>query len=139
MITLPSIRGFPKKVNINKKLIKWDDPSASSAQFKTKKFLKDYWAPDRVCEEFIIPGSRLRIDFINFSKKIVIEVSGQQHEKFVKFYHKNRLNFLSSVKRDMQKIDWVESKMKFKFIEIYDNEVDMLSENFFLERFDINL
>lgn len=138
-MTIPSIRGFPRKININKYLIDWEKPSASDAQFKTKLFLKEYWSADRVCEEFLIPGSRLRIDFINFSKKIVLEVSGQQHEKYVKFYHKNRLNFLSSVKRDMQKIDWVENKIKFKFLEIYDSEVKELSLSFILNKFKIDL
>lgn len=136
---IPNINGKSKNINISKYLIDWNKASASIAQTNAKKFLQKYWSADRVCEEFRVPGSRLRIDFINFSKKIVLEVSGQQHEKFVEFYHKNRLNFLKSIKRDVKKLDWVENIICFKFLEITDKEASTLTEEFFLTTLGVKL
>jgi hypothetical protein len=125
---IPTINGARKvNVNLSRYKIKWDDYRASKAQSAAKAFLKPYWLADQVCEEFKVPGSKLRIDIINFSKKIVVEVSGQQHEGYVKFFHKNRLGFLKSVKRDFKKMDWVKRFMEFRFVEIYDHEVEGLT------------
>jgi predicted adenine nucleotide alpha hydrolase (AANH) superfamily ATPase len=39
-------------------------------------------------------------------KKICLEVHGEQHYKFVPFYHSTMLNFLKSQKRDKEKLEW---------------------------------
>lgn len=135
---LSNIKGRPTKITHTKYSIKWDNPSRSIAQFNTKQFFKNYWLTDVVCEEFKIPGSKLRIDLINFTKKIVVETSGRQHEKFVKFFHKNRVGFLKSIKRDFKKINWIESN-GFTFLEIYDSEVKDLSADFLAEKFNLIL
>jgi hypothetical protein len=129
---IPNISGVREvNVNLSKYKVKWDEFRASGAQSRAKQFFKPWWVADQVCEEFKIPGSRLRIDLINFSKRIVVEISGQQHEKFVKFYHKNRQGFLKSIKRDFKKINWVKNIMGFNFVEVYDSEVDDLSVSYF--------
>ena len=138
MTILLDIRGKPKKISISKYAVKWDKKIGSNAQFLTKQFIKNYWNGETVCEEFIIPGTRLRVDLINFSRKIAIEVSGSQHENFNKFFHKNRIGFIKSIKRDFQKIDWLEMN-GFKLAEIYDYEVKNLDKAFFKNKFDISL
>jgi hypothetical protein len=135
---LLDIKGRQRKVYPSKYKIDWNSKRASEPQFRTKLFLKEFWLGDTVCEEFIIPGSRLRIDLINFSKMIAVEVSGQQHESFSKFFHKTRIGFIKSIKRDFQKIKWLESN-NIKLIELYDYETTNLSREQIEKKFNITL
>lgn len=50
----------------------------------------------------------LYLDFYLPLKKICFEVHGEQHYKFIPFYHTNMLNFLKSQKRDLEKKEWCE-------------------------------
>jgi len=136
-MVLFDIRGKPRKVHLSNR-IKWNVKRASDAQYRAKLFLKEFWEQDSVFEEFVIPGSRLRVDFINFTKKIAVEVSGRQHEEFNKFFHKNRIGFIKSVKRDFQKIKWLEIN-DIKLIEIYDHETFNLNKKEIEEKFSITL
>jgi hypothetical protein len=69
---------------------------------------------------------------------IAVEVSGQQHESFSKFFHKTRIGFIKSIKRDFQKIKWLESN-NINLIEIYDYETLDLSKNKIEKKFNISL
>ena len=135
---LLDIRGRERKISASKYRIEWDKERASVPQYRAKQFLKKFWIGDTVCEEFIIPGSRLRIDLINFSKMIAVEVSGQQHESFSKFFHKTRIGFIKSIKRDFQKIKWLEIN-NIKLVEIYDYETLGLNKKEIEKKFDITL
>jgi len=135
---LLDIRGRERKISPSKYRIEWEKERASVPQYRTKQFLKEFWLGDTVCEEFIIPGSRLRIDLINFSKMIAVEVSGQQHESFSKFFHKTRIGFIKSIKRDFQKIKWLEIN-NIKLVEIYDCETLGLNKKEIEKKFDIAL
>jgi len=139
MTIIPNISGKPRSVNLAKYRVDWASKRASNAQFKAKQFFKQFWYADQVLEEMVIPGTRLRLDLVNLTKKIVVEVSGAQHETFVKFYHKNRLGFLKSVKRDFKKINWVEKHLCFTFLEIYDTEVDDLTVDGIEKKFGIKI
>ena len=104
--------------NVNKYLIDWDKKSRSKIQFKTKQFLKEYWENHIVYEEFPVYGTRLKVDILNATKKIAVEVNGSQHSSFNKFFHGNsRQKFLQSIKRDCKKLDWLEVN-GFEVIEI---------------------
>ena len=104
--------------NAKKYLIDWDSKSRSKFQKSVKDFLKPYWQNDIVFEELKVVGSRLSLDFYNANKKIAIEVQGQQHTKFVKHFHGNRLKFLDQLKRDKKKLDFCENN-GIKLVEIY--------------------
>ena len=112
--------------NYKKKLIKWDDKSRSNFQFETKQFLKQFWKKHIVFEEFVIPKTRLSLDFFNFSENIAIEVQGPQHLKYNKFFHGNtNYKYLSQLKRDQEKLDFCE-EYDIKLIEIYSkNELNL--------------
>lgn len=63
----------------------------------------------QVLEEVPIPLRRsesLYLDFYLPLKRVCIEVHGEQHYKFVPFYHSNMLAFLKSQKRDREKQEW---------------------------------
>ena len=136
---LLNIYGRLERRNVNKYLIKWDKPSRSKIQFKVKQFLKKYWRSCVVYEEFPVYGSRMKVDILNATKKIAIEVNGAQHSKYNKFFHANsRINYLNSIKRDFKKLEWLESN-DYNLIEIDYNEVDSLSVDFFKKKFNLVL
>ena len=81
----------------------------------------------------------MKVDILNATNKIAIEVQGLQHEQFNKFFHKNsRTNYLEGIKRDYQKGRWLEQN-NFKLVEIRQEEVDDLSVEFFMEKFQVLL
>ena len=134
-----NIYGRLERRNVNKYLIKWDKPSRSKIQFKVKQFLKKYWRSCVVYEEFPVYGSRMKVDMLNATKKIAIEVNGAQHSNYNKFFHANsRINYLNSIKRDFKKLEWLE-KNDYNLVEINYDEIDSLSVNFFKKKFNLAL
>lgn len=133
------IHGRPRSRMVSKYLIDWEKKSKSKLQFNVKQFLKSYWQNHIVYEEFPVYGTRLKVDFINMTKKMAVEVHGPQHESFNKFFHGNsRAKYLASIKRDAQKAEWLE-KNNFIFIEIYDKDIDNLSRQFIEKTYNISL
>lgn len=114
--------------NAKKYLIDWRKKTRSKFQDEVKRFLLKYWKDDVVFEELRLVETRLTFDFFNANKKIAIEVQGQQHTKFIPFFHGNRNKFLQQLKRDSKKYDFCEMN-GIKLIEIYD--VKELTKEFF--------
>lgn len=130
-----------KCINIAvKNNINWEIQLASKLQFKTKLFLKLFWENDAVIEEFYIPGSKLRLDLFNTTKKIAIEVSpASTHEKYSPFFDKgNRFNFLKKIKADESKRNWCKVN-NIKLAELNDSDIKNLSKELFEEKFEIYL
>jgi len=133
------VRGNPRSKNVERFRIDWDKPSRSNIQFHVKQFLKPYWAGHVLYEEFPVYGTKLKVDIINFTRRIAIEVHGDQHFKFNKHFHNgSRTNWLNSIKRDDQKLVWLE-KNNIQVIEILQDEAPNVSEEFFLQKFGISL
>ena len=124
--------------NVNRFLIKWNGKSKSLLQSRTKKFLKPFWEQFIVYEEFPVYGTLLKVDILNASLRIAIEVQGQQHTEFHYFHNKSPNTYLQSIKRDVKKLEWLE-KNKFHIVEINFDEVDILSKSFFKDKFNITL
>lgn len=125
--------------NVSQYLIDWEAASRSKVQFNTKRFLKQYWKNHIVYEEFPVFGSRLKVDIVNATLRIAVEVHGKQHSAYNKFFHgDSRLNYLKSIKRDVAKEKWL-SLNKFQLVEIYEDEVKNLTEQFFVDKFNIKL
>lgn len=132
-----NINGKLTNKNVSKYKIDWDGASASNLQFNAKQFFKFYWQNHVVYEEFPVYGTRLRVDIINFTKKIAVEVHGQQHFQFNKFFHNNsRAKYLDSIKRDWEKTEWLELN-KVKLIELEEKDMNDLSVKYLQEKFDI--
>ncbi len=125
-----TLHGSEKRVpKIRKYIIDWEKSSRSKIQFNTKQFLKDFWFNHVVFEEFPVAGTKLSLDFYNASKKIAVEVQGQQHRKYVPFFHGNhKMNYIDQLRRDKQKSDFCDIN-DIKLIEIY--ESDVLNKSFF--------
>jgi hypothetical protein len=136
---LINLRGKLVSRTVTRYLIKWDGRSRSKVQFKVKQFLKPFWKNHVCYEEFPVFGSRMKVDLLNATRKLAVEVHGSQHETFNRFFHDNsRVNFLKSIGRDNTKLEWL-TLNGFTLIEIYEHEADKLTVGFFKEKFNINL
>lgn len=124
--------------NVSKYLIDWDDKSKSKLQFQVKQFLKPFWKGLIVYEEFPVYGTLLKVDLLNATLKIAIEVNGPQHGEFHYFHNNSPNTYLKSIKNDYKKSEWL-VKNNFQFVEINHDEVNILSKNFFKDKFNIIL
>lgn len=135
---LKNVYGKLVTKNVSRYLIKWDGASKSKIQFKVKQFLKPYWRGLVVYEEFPVYGTLLKVDLLNATLRIAIEVHGPQHGEFHYFHNNSPNAYLGSIKRDYQKSEWLVTN-EFQFIEINYDEVDTLSVGFFQEKFGLKL
>ena len=136
---LYNIKGKLQSKSVTKYLIKWSKKSRSKLQFNVKQFFKDYWKNHIVYEEFPVYGTRLKVDIINVTKKIAVEVNGPQHDSFNKFFHGNsRAKYLESIKRDVLKAKWLESN-GFIIMQIYEKELKLLSPQYLEELYHISI
>lgn len=127
------VRIPPSKLRVD-----WDAKCRSNFQYEVKQWLRRYWLNDRCSEEYMIPGSRLFLDLVNWTQRIIVEVNGSQHNNFNEFFHNGaRANFLSQIQRDSKKRDWAESN-KLQFIEIYPEDLP-LTLSFFKDKYNIDL
>ena len=134
---LYNIHGKLVSKNVSKYLIKWNAKSRSNIQFDTKQFLKKYWSNQIVYEEFPVYGTRMKVDILNATKKIAIEVQGRQHTNFNKFFHNNsRLKYLQSIKRDYEKYAWLKMN-SFEVLEIKKEDIENLSKEYIFQTFNI--
>lgn len=120
-------------VNTDDYRIDWDK-QVSKPQKKVKDILKSIWEFDAVYEELFIPGSKKRIDLLNYTKKIVVEVSpSSTHEKFNSFMHGSRSGFLKTQQTDNKKLEWAH-KNGFTFIKLNDFDIKNISVDYFLAK-----
>lgn len=83
----------------------------SSLHLQARGLITKIYPTMQILEEVPIPlrrGETLYLDFYIPLKKVCIEVHGEQHYKFIPFYHSTVLNFLKSQKRDREKREWCE-------------------------------
>jgi hypothetical protein len=124
---------------VSKYRIKWGGKSRSKVQFRAKQFFKKYWSTHIVYEEFPVFGSLMKVDIVNATKKIAVEINGDQHGEFNEFFHRgSREIFRQSMNRDDAKLKWLE-RNGFKVIEVNEDEVDKLSPALIKEMFGIDI
>lgn len=133
-----------KEVNVNtsKYFIEWNK-KVSSPQKMVKDALYPFWQSHSVLEEFLIPGSLLRIDILNTTLRLAIEVSpSSTHTKKNKFFHKSDEAFLSMIDNDAKKRVWIKDN-NFILIELMDEELKEIKEGkikkLFLDKYGIVL
>ena len=136
---LYNIAGKLAYKSVNKYRIEWEKECRSNIQFEVKQFFKPYWISHICYEEFPVYGTRMKVDMINMTKRIAVEVQGAQHESFNKFFHGNsRANYLKSIKRDYHKAVWLENN-NFKLLEITAEDLASLSRGYILEKFEVSI
>ena len=125
--------------SVTKYRIKWDAECRSNFQYEVKQFFNTYWYGQICYEEFPVYGTRMKVDLINMTKRIAVEVQGAQHEEFNKFFHNNsRANYLKSITRDHDKIVWLENN-NFKILEIFEADLASLSKEYIFDKFEISI
>lgn len=133
-----TLTGKLKDIPVHKHLIDWSGDSLSHFQEDVKDFMYPYWKHDVVCEELPVAGTKMRLDIINLTRRIIIEVNGIAHlDPQSHFHNGSRINWLNQVKRDMAKHRWAEIN-GYKLVEIEPEDMP-LTKSFFKERYDIDL
>jgi hypothetical protein len=135
---LYNVRGKLMTKKVSPYLIVWDGPSKSKIQFQVKQFLKPFWSGHICYEEFPVYGTLLKVDLLNATYRIAVEVQGPQHSEFHYFHGGDPFKYLESVKNDVKKLEWLE-KNEFKFVEINFDEIELLSKEFFKTKFGVIL
>ena len=136
---LYDISGKLRYKSVQKYRIKWDGECRSNLQYEVKQFFKNYWSGQICYEEFPVYGTRMKVDMINMTKRIAVEVQGAQHDSFNKFFHNNsRANYLSSIKRGYDKRVWLESN-DFKVLEVFEEDLPSLSKKYIMQKFEISI
>lgn len=86
-----------------------DERNRSKYHLAARQLLTQLFPTDRVLEEVPLPGSGgLTADFLIPAEKLIIEVHGEQHYKYVMHFHGSLLGFIAARKRDMNKKRWCE-------------------------------
>ena len=86
-----------------------DEVERSQLHLEVRKFLREAYPFDRILEEVYLPGSDgLTADFVIPTRKLMVEAHGEQHYKFIPFFHGTIHGFLASKKRDNDKRQWAE-------------------------------
>lgn len=131
-MTFFDLKGRRKTVKTpTKYLIDWEGKSLSKFQKAAKDFLYDYWHNMYVFEEFPLVGTRQHFDIFNATQRIILELDGPQHNKFVPFFHGNRLKFTEQIKRDLMKDEFCE-RNNITLVRI--NNVSEINEQFFADQ-----
>lgn len=121
----------------NKYKIDWDKPAPSKIAQEVQNFLKENAKNYIWFTEYTVPTTRLRIDYLCPNIKIAIEVHGDQHENFIKFFHKTRSGYLAHIKRDIKKEKFLQEN-NYTLVIIYKKDLP-LSKEFFLKTYNINI
>lgn len=104
-------------------LIHWKKPSRSKIQFRCKQLLEPIWRADVVFEEFPVFGTRMKVDIVNVTRHIAIEVQGRQHDKLVPYFHGDKYGWGDSIDRDEKKAQWLELN-GFRLVEVIEADLE---------------
>jgi len=91
--------GYNQVVNLTKN--KEKRKSASALHINVRCVLKELFPRLNIYEEIFIDG--LYLDFFIKELALVIEVDGEQHEKYIHFYHKNAARYQQAISNDIKK------------------------------------
>lgn len=93
------LTGFVKNERVNQ----------SGPHVLCKKLLKEVFPTCQILEEIPIPvknNLQLYLDFYIPLYSLAIEVNGQQHYSYNKYYHNNVIGFIKQQKNDKLKQEW---------------------------------
>lgn len=135
----PPNSNTPVNVNVSEYLIDWNPArEVSKPQAAVKRFLHPYWKAHVVLEEFRVPKRLWRIDLMSLTSRVAIEVSPSKSHSFNRFFHRNRTRFGAAMKRELEKAAWLE-RNGFVLCEIFDEDIPVLSREWFRDKYSIEL
>lgn len=102
------------------------DRDRSQYHKKAKKILTELFPSDIILEEVFLPGckSKLYCDFFIPLRKLMIEVQGEQHSKYIQFFHRDIVKLLKSRRNDIEKKQFCELN-KIKLVELDYKETEL--------------
>lgn len=104
----------------------------SSLHLQARKLITQEYPTLQILEEVPIPLRKNEVLYFDFYvplKKICFEAHGEQHHKFVQFYHSNIMNFLKSQKRDREKQEWCENNgIKYIILDYNESEQEWMEK-----------
>ena len=98
----------------------------SSLHLRVRQILTTNFPTLQILEEVPIPlrkSETLYLDFYMPLIKTCVEVHGEQHYKFVAYYHNNQFGFIKQKKRDKDKKEWCETN-GIKYIDLALDKTD---------------
>jgi hypothetical protein len=126
-------------LNIRKYLIDWENDGNSSLEVRFRDLIYLYWRNSIILFQPTIPGSLLKLDYLNVNKRLCVELDGPQHNKFNKFFHNNSRNiYLAAIKNDMKKEKWLE-RNKITLLRLNEHDLDYFSPKYIENSYGINI
>jgi hypothetical protein len=107
------LNGYEYNLNLKKYLNRRS--KCSNYHLLVRDLIKDIFSGYNIYEEVKLPGSVdpskksvLYLDFFIPNVNIAIEIHGEQHFKYIPFFHKTKAGFLQHKARDQKKAQWCE-------------------------------
>lgn len=97
----------------------------SKYHLQARDMIKRVFPSLRLVEEVHLPGCKtsMYLDFFIPLMRIGVEVQGEQHYKFIQYFHKDKIAFMQAKMRDGQKRTWCETN-DITLIELPFNETE---------------
>lgn len=107
-------------------IVKGSIENKSSYHLQARQLLKQIYPTMQILEEVPINSRKSETLYLDFYIPLIkkcIEVHGEQHYKFIPYYHSNKLAFLKAQKRDKDKLEWCKIN-GIKYVELpFDKDV----------------
>ena len=118
--------------------VDWDGEHGSRFSKSVLEFLRPYWQNHVVLAEYPVAGGNMRFDFVNITRRIVIETDGIQHDQYNAHFHRGSEHvYKDQIKRDLKKDD-IARLNGFTMVRIKPSDLPLTKE--WLEKtFDITL
>jgi len=119
------LNGSVTSKDVTKYLIEWSAKSRSKYQSSVKFALQPYWKTQVVYEEFPVVGTKMTLDLVNLTKRIALEVQGEQHQTYNPFFHgKSKVKFWHQLDRDIKKREWCELN-DLRIVEVFPDDLPL--------------
>lgn len=133
-----TLTGKIKNVPTASYRVDWDGDQGSRFSEEVLDFLFPFWKTHAVLAEYPVAGSKMRFDFVNLTRKIIIETDGFQHDRFSEHFHRgSRAVYSAHQKRDLDK-DKIAEINGFQMIRIKPSDLPLTKE-LFLKAFNVTL
>lgn len=109
MMMIKDLDGYTHAWQLTGNMSKGRISNRSTLHLRARQLLSSKYPTLQILEEVPIQLRRSDILYLDFYLPLTrtcVEVHGEQHYKFVPFYHNNILGFLKSQKRDKEKTEW---------------------------------
>lgn len=117
--------GRLKDIPMHHYLVDWMADQDSQFSAEVLEFFRPYWRHDVVCAQVPVAGNRMSYDYVNVTKRIIVEADGIQHDNPNSHFHGgSNAKWLGQIKRDHLKND-LAAKNGFTMIRIKPDDMPL--------------